>query len=254
MKKFTLLELIIVMAILGILISLLLPSLRNAREHTKMAVCLSNQNQLGKRIFLFAHEHNQQIPPYNQKERNGIKVQFHEIATGHNTRTFINTGGHHWKQKRNLAFLWSSKKDILADQTGAQLLYCPAQQNKNFKFDTYSKPNFPTNSIAFSWQQTSRVRAGYNYNILRQADKVAKYQLTSLFDDETILLTDIFTQAQDYFLKDLDLLGHGAISSFAYTRGDGSSRIKRSKTLIQTIRARNWESVSDLNYMGELLQ
>jgi prepilin-type N-terminal cleavage/methylation domain-containing protein len=47
MKKFTLIELLIVVAIIGILVSLLLPSLRNARDKARLAVCMSNLKQIG---------------------------------------------------------------------------------------------------------------------------------------------------------------------------------------------------------------
>lgn len=53
MKKFTLLELLIVIAIIGILVSLLLPSLSKAREKGRAAVCLSNYKQLGMLNYTF---------------------------------------------------------------------------------------------------------------------------------------------------------------------------------------------------------
>ena len=50
-KRFTLMELLIVVAIIGILISLLLPSLSKSRYLAKSALCLSNQTQMYRGIL-----------------------------------------------------------------------------------------------------------------------------------------------------------------------------------------------------------
>ena len=46
-KSFSLIELLVVVAILGVLMSILLPSISKAKEKTKAAVCLSNFKQVG---------------------------------------------------------------------------------------------------------------------------------------------------------------------------------------------------------------
>ena len=61
-KSFTLLELLIVVAIIGILISVLLPSLHGSRERAMQAVCASNQSQLAVATTLYATQENNWLP------------------------------------------------------------------------------------------------------------------------------------------------------------------------------------------------
>jgi prepilin-type N-terminal cleavage/methylation domain-containing protein len=52
-KKFTLLELLVVVAIIGILISILLPAMGNARLKGQQAVCMSNLKQQTTALFMW---------------------------------------------------------------------------------------------------------------------------------------------------------------------------------------------------------
>ena len=62
MKKFTLLELLIVIAIIGILSTLLLPSLYDARKKAEQAVCKSNLHQQNIAVNLYASANNGRMP------------------------------------------------------------------------------------------------------------------------------------------------------------------------------------------------
>jgi len=61
-SPFTLLELLIVIAIIGILTSILLPSLSKVREKSKQAVCLSNIKQNITGYHLFADDNDGKFP------------------------------------------------------------------------------------------------------------------------------------------------------------------------------------------------
>lgn len=63
MRKFTLMELLVVMAILGILLSLLLPSLSKARQESYKAVCLSNQKQQSPAFYAYSNDNSGRVAP-----------------------------------------------------------------------------------------------------------------------------------------------------------------------------------------------
>lgn len=62
-RGFTLVELLVVMAIIALLTAFLLPALSRARESARIKVCMSNLKELGLACRMFADEHAGHWPP-----------------------------------------------------------------------------------------------------------------------------------------------------------------------------------------------
>ena len=61
MKKFTLVEALIIIAIIGIIISILLPSITKAKEKGRQAICLFNFKQMNTGTFRYVKENRQKV-------------------------------------------------------------------------------------------------------------------------------------------------------------------------------------------------
>lgn len=59
---FTLIELLMVIAIIVMLMAILLPSLRNAKESARQSLCRSNLKQCGTAFTLYANDNNDWLP------------------------------------------------------------------------------------------------------------------------------------------------------------------------------------------------
>jgi prepilin-type N-terminal cleavage/methylation domain-containing protein len=61
-RAFTLVELLVVIGIIALLIAVLMPALRRAREQANAAACSSNQRQIMMAFLMFANEHKGHLP------------------------------------------------------------------------------------------------------------------------------------------------------------------------------------------------
>ena len=133
-RKFTLLELLIVIAVIALLLSLLLPSLGRAREKAKRYLCMSNLNQLYKFALVDSKKNKDRILAYYG--RTGVKQSNYFVSKG---SSFYNFG-----------YLYKTFEDEIVD-----VFYCPSETASWMLHDTSNNPWPPPVSGA-------NVRTSYN--------------------------------------------------------------------------------------------
>lgn len=145
MKRFTLLELLIILAIIGVLITILMPSLKNAREKAGIAVCCSNQRQLSLAQFVYAKNYDE-IPASSEKTTGGEYHHTYNDSTDW-TRKLLEgryTSGTDYFECPVQSFvrgenIWSERKSITVN--GEELSsYLSYQQNLNHSGQGWTVP------------------------------------------------------------------------------------------------------------------
>jgi prepilin-type N-terminal cleavage/methylation domain-containing protein len=79
-SAFTLVELLVVVCIIGVLIAMLLPALRKAREAAKVAACGSNLRQLYPVTLTYAADYDGNLPQPRETTGPGMLPEFPEAA------------------------------------------------------------------------------------------------------------------------------------------------------------------------------
>jgi prepilin-type N-terminal cleavage/methylation domain-containing protein len=79
---FTLIELLVVVSIIALLVAILLPSLRKARDQAKTLKCMANLRSIGQALMTYADDNRQELPDYT-----GVGQYSFRIAPGRYQKT-----------------------------------------------------------------------------------------------------------------------------------------------------------------------
>ena len=214
-RKFTLMELLIVVAIIAILLSLLLPSLGKARYKARIAVCASNMSQSGKAVFLYGSDSNERLP----------QIEFSSFMPWN---TYSLREGSKYQ---------NAGKFLELEYMDASTSFCPQydlnedHSEKGIR-NTYSY-NFTDGEINNS---LDRIRSSYQFAVFKMSLNQRNKLFLSKLETESILQMDMgLDQSRSCHSK--------YIPGWNIMRPSGAVKFKRSKTvwsLVSTNWGQNW--------------
>ncbi len=116
-KFFNILELLIVIAIIGILLSLLFPALKSARSTARQTECMNNQSQIGKAIFIFTVDNEKKVPYAYAPYPSGNPALPSPFGWDDQLRTYL--GGSEMSYNDQISRAWTAEESL-------DILQCPS--------------------------------------------------------------------------------------------------------------------------------
>src|SRR5262245_58504884 len=134
-RGFTLVELLVVIGIIAVLIGVLLPALRAAREQAVSVQCLANLRACGQLIYVYANQNKGMIPPTNNQTVDKFPKGDTQIKAGSTGTTETNTGVFYPNVRYIFNHLANPSRQPWVDPGvypdsfdpgGLKIFYCPA--------------------------------------------------------------------------------------------------------------------------------
>ena len=139
-RAFTLVELLVVTALIALLIGLLLPALQKTRESANRTLCLSNLRQVHQAFMYYALSNHDQVP-LGYRAQPAPSKQFNSMVYSSTTASFT-------------LFGWMYNASLM---TQPRVFFCPAEQDPREQFNTSNNP-WPVSTTTLP---ATNVYAGY---------------------------------------------------------------------------------------------
>ncbi len=169
-KQFTLLELLIVIAIISVLAAMLLPALNKARDKAKSSACIGNLKQIGVYSLLYADDYDGWIVPAQQKNP-GPDTTINDIIVGTDLFWAETLGAYYIRDRAGYISMFS----------------CPAMPEKmggtgNYPFTHYGVAPYVSGSLygtyaALGGRRISSVRRPSEWILAADFDRQTTYAI-----------------------------------------------------------------------------
>ena len=210
-RGFSLLELVVVIAITAILTAILFPGLNTARTTAQKLMCASNLRQIGTGIILYSSDHRDKIPgslmsqQHRPLDQMAVTVQDPDAEPGQ-TRFVLDGLG---------LLVGGGKFGCYCD--ASECLFCPSHTSTH-TFERYEKTLDKTN---FLLSFENQVWANYHYVGQRSFTEEEAPSTVQFLNENDLLVTDGFRTRSDYnHVSGMNrLYGDGSISWWQDTQG-----------------------------------
>jgi prepilin-type N-terminal cleavage/methylation domain-containing protein len=161
-RAFTLIELLVVIGIIAVLVGILLPALRSAREQSVSLQCLSNLRSCGQLIYIYANQNRGMLPPTNNQQVDKFPKGDTQIKAGSTGTGETNTGVFYPNLREALDRIanpgrppWVSGNPY--EPGSMKIFYCPA----NYLWDT--QPRATANGDPSHWPEDFMTTGNIRY-------------------------------------------------------------------------------------------
>lgn len=143
-RGFTLVELLVVIAVIGVLVGLLLPAVQSAREAARRAQCLNNLKQIGLALHNYATANRTFPPSFCIPPRTALGINNGSWSIHGRILPFIEQGAAYQRVRLDVA--WDAQRTTGVPTMRTATYICPSEVNDRVRVDRSGNPyTYPQN-------------------------------------------------------------------------------------------------------------
>ena len=187
-RGFTLIELLVVISIIALLIGLLLPALKKAKESARRAICLSNLRQVMNGLHVYANEFDGRFPAEHLEANASLTFELTIPRT-----QYLGYYIEYTDPRDGVTNQFVGPGTLIALEmiTDVKIFYCPSQRIERFTYPTgyFDGPNYPSyRDCSYLYRIFGQLSSGVTQS---DVDALHNYSLHGM-ESPIAMMADIF--------------------------------------------------------------